>query len=58
MAFSSQEDPPKSDIGSVQEIDILDPPEVISNNVVTRVQLEYRLYKRRFAGLVGFVSWP
>ena len=57
MAFSSQEDPPtKSDMGSVQETDTLNPPEVISNNAVTGVQ--YRLYKRRFAGLVGFVSWP
>ena len=55
MASNSQEHSlEKSDNGSVQEIETLDPPKVISGDVGMDV---YRLYKRRFAGLVGFVSW-
>lgn len=56
---SSQEDSPtKSDKGSVREVEDLDATKVTTdegNVVVTDVR--YRLYKRRFAGLVGFVSW-
>ena len=56
-SLSSQEDPPtKFDKGSMREIETLHFPNANSDIEVTDVR--YRLYKRRFAGLVGFVSWP
>ena len=40
----------------MREIETLHFPNANSDIEVTDVR--YRLYKRRFAGLVGFVSWP